>query len=92
MDKSADIAGTTLGYEKKVLKVRFNMNKYTRDVPLKVTKTDSSFSAEGVIDVFDFGLNKSLAGINKACEELHEGKTWSDVEVKLEAKYSKTCK
>ncbi|MAZ47236.1 MAG: hypothetical protein CME65_01655 [Halobacteriovoraceae bacterium] len=92
MDKSADISGTTLGYEKKVLKVRFNMNKYTRDVPLRVTKTDSSFEAIGVIDVFDFGLNKSLAGINKACEKLHEGKTWSDVEVKLEAKYSKTCK
>ena len=92
MDKSADITGETLSYEKKVLKVRLNMNKYTRDIPLKVTKTETSFEAEGVIDVFDFALNKSLAGINKACETLHEGKTWSDVEIKLEAKYSKSCK
>lgn len=92
MEASADITGETLQYEKKVLNIRFNMNKYTRDVPLKVTKTESSFTAEGVIDVFDFGLNKSLAGINKACEALHQGKTWSDVEIKLEGKYTKSCK
>lgn len=87
-----NISGTTESYAKKVLKIKFNMNKKSLTIPLKVTKTNNSFMAEGVIDVLDFGLNKSLAGINKACYELHEGKTWSDVGIKLEAKYTKVCK
>lgn len=92
MDESSNITGETLILKKKVLTVRIKMNKFERDIPLNFTKTDNSFEAKGVIDVFDFGLNKSLAGINKACEALHEGKTWSDVEVVLSAKYSKSCK
>jgi polyisoprenoid-binding protein YceI len=32
-------------------------------------------------DLGDFGMLPSLQGINKACYELHEGKTWQDVEI-----------
>lgn len=92
MDGSSNITGETLTLKKKVLTVRIKMNKFERDIPLNFTSKNNSFKAKGVIDVFDFGLNKSLAGINKACEALHEGKTWSDVEVTLSGKYSKSCK
>ena len=91
MDGNQNIAGETISFAKKVLTIRFTMNKVTRDIPLKVTTTKDSIQAKGVIDVLDFTLNKSLMGINKACEKLHEGKTWSDVEINLSAKYSKKC-
>lgn len=88
----SNITGKTLEYSKKILKVEMTINKQMKVIPLKVTNVDGVIEAIGVIDVLDFALNKSLAGINKACFELHEGKTWSDVRVKLSIKYSKKCK
>jgi len=86
------IKGEVLKYEKSVLKVAITMNGVTKIVPLKVTSEDSSFVADGVIDVLDFNLAFSLKGINNACKDLHEGKTWSDVSIKLSGKYTQTCK
>lgn len=68
------------------------MNGIQREVPLSVTKTDTKIVASGVMDVFDFNLQESLSGINKACEQLHLGKTWNDVQLELTIKYSKSCK
>ena len=34
----------------------------------------------------DFNLSKALASINKACYELHNGKTWEDGKVYLPKK------
>jgi hypothetical protein len=39
------------------------------------------FSATGVIDILDFSAGDALSSINKACSDLHEGKTWSDVTI-----------
>ncbi len=39
----------------------------------------------GKIDIIDdFGASEALKSINEACNELHEGKTWSDVDLKAE--------
>ena len=92
MKGGATIKGKTLKYEKKILKVAMTLNGVTKVIPLKVETEKSVFKASGVIDVLDFALSGSLAGINKACEVLHEGKTWSDVAISLSAKYTNTCK
>lgn len=86
------ISGRILGYEKKILTILFNINGKEQTVPLKLINEINSFTATGHIDVLDFGLNSSLTALNKACETLHEGKTWSDVEISLSGKYLKSCK
>lgn len=88
----AELKGKLLKYEKKIIKMALTMNGVTKIVPLKTEKTKSSLNAVGVIDVLDFNLAKSLQGINKACLELHEGKTWSDVGLKLAVSFTKSCK
>ena len=86
------ITGRLKSWSKKVLTVELTMNGITKDVPLEAEVEGNEFIAEGHIDVLDFSLAKSLAGINKACLELHQGKTWSDVELELKAKFLKSCK
>jgi polyisoprenoid-binding protein YceI len=85
------IKGKTLQLKKKVLKVAITMNGKTNIVPLRITKSENSFKAIGSIDLFDFAMSAPLAGINKACEELHQGKTWNDVNISLSGSYSKVC-
>lgn len=91
MDKT-NITGKFKSYQKKVLTVNLTMNGVNKDIPMQVITKENEIVATGFIDVLDFSLAKSLAGINKACLELHEGKTWSDVELQLNAKFSKSCK
>lgn len=86
------IKGKVLKYEKKVLKIALTMNGVTKVIPLKLTISDPQIIALGVIDILDFNMQNSLMALNNACKELHQGKTWSDVIIKLEAKYSKICK
>lgn len=88
----AELKGKLLKYEKKVLKMALTINGITKVVPLKVKKDKSTLTGTGYIDVLDFNLMKSLSGINKACLDLHEGKTWSDVGIKLVLNYKKSCK
>jgi polyisoprenoid-binding protein YceI len=92
MSKDQFISGKVKSYAKKVLTLTITMNGVTRDVPLKVELKDDELEAQGHIDILDFSMSKSLNAINKACFALHEGKTWSDVEIELKAKYSKSCK
>lgn len=68
------------------------MNGVEQKIPMALTERDSVLSAKGVIDVYDFSLKKSLLGINQACYDLHEGKTWNDVEINFSMKYKKDCK
>lgn len=68
------------------------MNNKEVEVPLTNTITKNEFIAKGVIDIFDFNMHESLKGINQACEQLHLGKTWNDVEVMLKVIFKKTCK
>lgn len=75
--------------EKVTLKLK--MNSVQQKVPMKITQTGNSIKAEGIIDVFDFSLKKSLSGINKACFDLHQGKTWNDVEIAFAFNYEKKC-
>lgn len=85
------ITGSISKIKNDELIVNLNMNDHTLDIPMSYKLEGDEFIASGVMDVFDFNLHESLKGINKACEALHLGKTWNDVELELKIKVSK-CK
>ena len=55
-------------------------------------KTSRSLSAEGSIDVLNYSMSKPLKALNKACYALHKGKTWSDVNIKLDMQLASCAK
>ncbi len=57
------------------------MNGVTKSVPMAFRYEKGQLHVNGVIDLFDFSANKALSAINKACYDLHEGKTWNDVAI-----------
>ncbi len=61
--------------------VEITMNGVTKKVPLKYIHDKGIMRADGFIDILDFKASKALASINKACSDLHDGKTWSDVAI-----------
>ena len=68
------------------LLVEVIMNSITKKIPMRYTYNKGLFDASGMIDIFDFSANKALSSINKACYDLHAGKTWSDVKIKFSTK------
>ncbi|MCF6201006.1 MAG: YceI family protein [Hydrogenimonas sp.] len=71
---------------KGIVKVKITMNSKSVTIPMRYIYNKGDFSAKGVIDLFDFSAFKALASINKACFDLHEGKTWNDVEIGFHTK------
>ncbi len=63
------------------MSVAVTMNGVTRNVPMTYMFNKGDFSATGNIDLVDFSASKALSSINKACFDLHKGKTWSDVTI-----------
>ena len=58
-----------------------NDKKVTKDFKYEIH--DGQMILIGQVDIIkDFGGSKALEAINEACKELHEGKTWSDVDLK----------
>jgi polyisoprenoid-binding protein YceI len=82
---------TKLDKENNKLHVDLTFNKVTKKVVLDIIVTNTKWKASGVIDVLEFGMNKALSTLNKACFKKHQGKTWSDVKVDLVIWYSKEC-
>ena len=64
-----------------VLTASVTMNGVTRDVPMTYSFSQGKLAANGVIDLSDFKAQSALKSINTACYELHQGKTWSDIEI-----------
>tara|TARA_Y100000768_G_scaffold388464_3_gene384533 strand:+ start:8323 stop:8847 length:525 start_codon:yes stop_codon:yes gene_type:complete len=90
---SKNFKGKILSYKRKVLEVEINIAGQKMILPLKVTQTPDQVHAKGTLDILDISEgSKHLASINKACETLHEGKTWNDVELELKLNYLKSCK
>ena len=67
-----------------VISIEIVMNSITKKVPMKYSYDEGKLRAEGFIDLFDFQASKALSAINKACFDLHKGKTWSDVLISFE--------
>lgn len=89
MKNEGTLEASVKSFNKKKLVLSLTMNGVTKDVPLSPEVKGMNFKAKGHIDVLDFLLSDSLKAINKACFALHEGKTWSDVAISIEAKFSK---
>lgn len=69
-----------------------SMNGVSRDVPMSYIVKDKKFIASGTIDLADFNALDALSSINKACFDLHKGKTWQDVSLSFSFDLSKVCK
>jgi hypothetical protein len=67
-----------------VISMEITMNSITKEVPMNYSYENGKLKAEGFIDIFDFQASKALSAINKACFDLHKGKTWSDVLISFE--------
>ncbi|WP_345980485.1 YceI family protein [Sulfurimonas sp. HSL3-2] len=75
-----------------VVSVDIKMNNVFHEAQLKFNYENGVFKADGFIDLADYGALASLASINKACYELHQGKTWSDVAVSFTTNIAVDCK
>ncbi|MCB4758696.1 MAG: YceI family protein [Sulfurovum sp.] len=63
------------------MEVSFTMNSKTVKTVLDYHYEKEEFKAQGNIDLLDFAAGQALASINKACYNLHKGKTWSDISI-----------
>ena len=61
--------------------ITITMNSISKDIPMHYIYNKGVMKAEGYIDLFDFQASKALASINKACFDLHKGKTWNDIAI-----------
>lgn len=77
------ITATITKVEKDYIILSVSINKKQRNIALKYRVEKSKIIATGFIDILDFNLSNQLANLNKQCFSLHEGKTWSDVELSL---------
>lgn len=77
--------------KKKVLTLEIILGGVKKAIPMKYELKKGELLGLGHIDVLDFSLASALKSINEACYTMHEGKTWSHVEVLLAQKL-KNCK
>lgn len=68
------------------------MNGITKAIPMSYTVHEGKIVGKGIIDLGDFTMLPSLQSINKACFDLHAGKTWQDVEIGFEIVTKSDCK
>ena len=89
---ASTIKGEVLEASEGSMTILIEMNGVKKEVPLNASLKGDAYKAEGVIDVMDFSMNENLKAITKACEQLHMGKTWSDVDISLSARIHSNCK
>lgn len=70
------------------IKVKITMNEKEVIVPMSYSfdGKHGELVATGVLDIFDFSGNDALKNINTECFDLHEGKTWNDVDIEFRIK------
>jgi hypothetical protein len=75
----------------KIVLIEVLMNGKGLNVPMAYSYDKGVFSANGVIDLGDFKALDALASINRACYDLHAGKTWQDVNIGFVMKVEERC-
>lgn len=72
--------------EGKVL-VNLTLNGVTKEKEFAYEATEGGIKLKGSIDIIaDFTAQDAFNALHAACNALHEGKTWSDVEIAVEIK------
>ncbi|MDR0228726.1 MAG: YceI family protein [Flavobacteriaceae bacterium] len=62
--------------------VNLTMNGVTKEKEFTYTEEGNTIKINGAIDILaDFTAKEAFDSLHEACKVLHEGKTWSDVEV-----------
>jgi len=88
---SVDLATKTLGVE---LKMNGKKQNISMNYELIEKKGGTTLKAKSIspIDVVQmFAMEKSLTAIHNACKELHQGKTWAEVDLNFEVLFNKKC-
>lgn len=60
---------------------KVTMNKKSQLVPMQYKIENGKLVAKGVIDILSFNLSEAFESLSKLCNELHDGHTWSQVEI-----------
>lgn len=93
MKKDSTITGKVLKVAADKVETEFTLNGVTKPVSLTKKVDDKGVvTLTGTLNVLDFGMEGNLGSLTKACNALHEGVTWPDVNVELVAATTKTCK
>lgn len=85
------IEAEVIAVNEKSIDLEIKMNGVKRTIPFSYTKDAGALHAQGVIDLNDFHMLLSLGAINKACYDLHAGKTWQDVALSFSLKLDTNC-
>lgn len=91
-NKAVEISGNVKSVKKDKVEVEFNINGNKKVIPMNLAIQGTNATLTGSIDVMDFLMGENLAALTKACYDLHEGKTWSTVDLSLAAQFTKNCK
>lgn len=92
VQKANSIKAKIISAKENKASVEITMNNVTKTIPMTYSVTENKIIGNGVIDLGDFGMLPSLSSINKACYDLHSGKTWQDIEIRFETAYTAECK
>ncbi len=84
--------GNLKDYSDKTLSTALTVNKISKDIVMSAETKEKIVTAKAKMKLGDYKLLEALASLNKACFELHKGKTWDDVDLNLNLPYTKTCK
>lgn len=72
------------------------LNNVEKEVALNYTVSNDVIKLTGSVDMVDFGAESAIASLNEVCKDLHKGsdgisKTWSNVDLEIEASLNKDC-
>lgn len=73
------------GENQGTLLAKVSMNKKSVLVPMQYTITNGELQAKGVLDLLSFKLEGALQSLIKVCGKLHQGYTWTQVEIGFSA-------
>jgi hypothetical protein len=73
----------------KTLTLKLTMNEVTKNVPMTYYINKGSIIAKGQIDILDYNMSDSFAKFAKACFDLHEGKSYSEVHIAFTLPFKK---
>ncbi|MDF1672741.1 MAG: YceI family protein [Vicingaceae bacterium] len=76
--------------------IYLTLNNVEKEVVLNYTVSNDVIKLTGSIDMVDFGAESAVASLNEVCKDLHKGsdgisKTWSNVDLEIEASLNKDC-
>ncbi|PLY07059.1 MAG: hypothetical protein C0625_07640 [Arcobacter sp.] len=71
----------------KKLTLEVTMNKVSKLVPMMYEISNGNILAKGTIDILDFDMKSSFLTFAKKCADLHQNKSFSDVNIEFTIPY-----